>query len=75
MKTERVTAPGRYWAIQKDGTTVMKRETIADDPSSISYVIPAGFEVVELDSLDFLESESVDTSVLTDSEQELLHVP
>lgn len=71
------TSPGRFWVIRKPesgGTTVMKYETTADDPSSISIEIPESCIAYSVATRRRLENETIDTSVLTDEEKNILDV-
>lgn len=39
-----IAPPARYWAVQKQGTTVQRHETVAEDLGSVTFVIPQSCE-------------------------------
>lgn len=71
--TKSVAPPARYWAIQKDGASVQKHETVAERLESISYVIPESCDTAQM-SKEELRQTSRQTSVLTDKEKQILGI-
>jgi hypothetical protein len=72
--TKSIAPPSRYWAVQKDGTTVQRHETVADRLGCISYVIPESCDTAQM-SESALSQTPAETSVLTDHEKGVLGLP
>lgn len=69
--TKSIAPPSRYWAVQKDGTTVQRHETVADRLECISYVIPESCDTAPM-SESALSRTPAKTGVLTDHEKGVL---
>jgi hypothetical protein len=69
--TKSISPPSRYWAIQKEGLTVQRHETVAEHLASISYVIPESCDTTSMSEA-ALDQTPPDTSVLNPHEKGVL---
>lgn len=69
--TKSIAPPSRYWVVQKDGTTVQRHETVAENIESITYVIPDSCTAVSMPE-PALRHETSDRSILSDREASVL---
>lgn len=66
-----INAPSRYWLVQKQGTVVMRFDTVGET----TVEIPDSCQAVEVADRSVLVSSAIDTTVLTDDERQSLGVP
>lgn len=66
-----VAPPSRYWAVQKDGTTVQRHVSVADRLGSLTYTIPESCSTAQL-SRQELGRTTTEPSVLDDDEKVVL---
>jgi hypothetical protein len=69
--TKSIAPPSRYWAIQKNGTTVQRHETVAEDLESISYVIPDSCDTTPMSESE-LSQATPETGLLDEREKRIL---
>lgn len=68
-----ITPPSRYWAVQKQGTTVQRHETVAEDLGSVTFVIPQSCDTAPMSESE-LSQATPETGILNDSEKAILGV-
>ena len=66
-----IAPPSRYWAVQKQGITVQKHETVAEDIRSLTFVIPDSCDTEPM-SESGLRQATPETSILSDREKAVL---
>ena len=65
-----INAPSRHWAVEKQGTVVMRFDTVGET----EVVIPDSCQAIEVPDRSTLVTKTVDTSVLTDGERQTLGI-
>lgn len=71
--TKSIAPPSRYWAVQKQGLTVQKHETVAEHLGSVTFVIPNSCDTEQLSESE-LRQATKETSILSDREKAILGV-
>jgi hypothetical protein len=65
--------PSRYWAVQKQGITVQRHETVAEKLRSLTFVIPNNCHAEQMSQKE-LREESPKTDILTNDERAILGI-
>lgn len=68
---ESIAPPARYWAVQKQGVTVQKHETVAEDIGSLTFVIPDSCDTEPMSESE-LRQATLNTSILSERESAVL---
>jgi hypothetical protein len=68
-----IAPPSRYWAVQKEGTTVQRHETVAEKLGSLTFVIPDSCHAEQMSERE-LRQETPETDILSDVEKAILGV-
>jgi hypothetical protein len=71
--TKSIAPPSRYWAVQKQGVTVQRHETVVDDLNSVTFVIPNSCDTEQMSESE-LRQATQETSILSDRERAILGV-
>jgi hypothetical protein len=71
--TKSTAPPARYWAVQKDGITVQRHETVVERLGSVTFVIPDSCQTKQMSKLE-LRQTTPETSILSDRERAILGV-
>ena len=68
-----IAPPSRYWAVQKQGITVQRHETVAENLGSLTFVIPNNCHAEQMSEWE-LRQETPKTDILSDRERAILGV-
>ena len=68
-----IAPPSRYWAVQKQGITVQRHETVAENLGSLTFVIPNSCHAKQMSEWE-LRQETPETDILSDRERAILGV-
>jgi hypothetical protein len=68
-----IAPPSRYWAVQKQGRTVQRHETVAENLGSITFVIPDSCYAEQMSEWE-LRQATQETGILSDVERAILGV-
>ena len=71
MMVKSIAPPSRYWAVQKQGMTVQRHETVAEEIGSLTFVIPDSCDTEPMSEPE-LRQATPETSVLSDREKAVL---
>lgn len=66
-----IAPPSQYWAVQKQGVTVQRHETVAEDIGSLTFVIPDSCDTESMSESELRQATLCD-SILTDRERAIL---
>lgn len=73
LMSKPIAPPSQYWAIQKQGVTVQRHETVAEHLGSITYAIPESCDTAPMSESE-LSQATPETDVLTTREERILGI-